>query len=62
MLKFNIYKVQTLNFRYLKFDRNCSYIGGGYERTMQIVAIDFNVTVIFLIIILVRISLFGSLF
>ena len=26
--KFKISKVQTLNFRNLKFEKNCSYIGG----------------------------------
>ena len=45
LLKFHISKVQTLNFRYMKFQKNCFYIGGGDTRPLQIVAVLFNLTV-----------------
>ena len=45
LLKFHISKVQTLNFRNLKFEQNCSYIGGVNTRPLKIVAILFNLTV-----------------
>ena len=45
LLKFHISKVQTLNFRYMKFQKNCFYIGGGDTMPLQIVAVLCNLTV-----------------
>ena len=41
----NISKVQTLKFRTLKFDQNCSYIGGLDTYPLQSVAIFLNLAV-----------------
>ena len=43
--KFQIYKVQTLNFINLEFEQNCSYIGGADTYPLQIVTILLNLTV-----------------
>ena len=43
--KFQISKVQALNFKNLEFEQNCFYIGGGYTRPLKIVATLFNLTV-----------------
>ena len=40
--KFNISKVQTLNFRNMKFDKNCSHIGGVNMCPWKSVSIFFN--------------------
>ena len=47
LLKFQISKVHTLNFRNMKFEPNCFYIGGVDTYPVQSVAILFNPTVHF---------------
>ena len=47
LLKLQITTVYTLKYCYTKFDQNCSYIGGEDTSPLKIVAIVFNLTVVY---------------
>ena len=46
LLKLQITEVHTLNYCYLKFEQNCSHIGGVDTSTQKSVAIVFNHTLL----------------